>query len=318
MSQMGLRGVLCSGSIVQDTLVRPAGESAWGTTTFVETIQPHIGGNGANTSLAVAECGVPVRLLGTVGSDEAGRAAVETLCRRGVDTRFVGTTSNAPTAATIVMVNAAGDRKFYHQVGASAHAFTSPVDFAPEIVDGMSHYHLASLFILPRMRAHAPECLARAKAAGLTTSLDTNWDPQGLWLKDIGPCLPHLDFIFVNEDEARMLTGCSAHSTAASHLLAGGARTAVMKLGPRGCAIYTSDEEVLCPAFDVDVKDTTGAGDCFAGAFLAALARRDSLVDAGMFANAMGAITVQHVGGVAGLHPYPDVEQWMQTAGLRG
>jgi sugar/nucleoside kinase (ribokinase family) len=215
------------------------------------------------------------------------------------------------------MVNAVGDRKFYHQVGASAHAFTSPVDFTSEIIDGMSHYHLASLFILPRMRAHAPACLARAKAAGLTTSLDTNWDPQGLWLKDIGPCLPHLDFIFVNEDEARMITGSSAHATAASHLLAGGARTAVMKLGPRGCAIYTAAEEVLCPAFEVDVKDTTGAGDCFAGAFLAALARKDSLPEAGMFANAMGAITVQHVGGVAGLHPYPDIAQWMQASSLR-
>ena len=239
-----------------------------GTTTFVETIQPHLGGNGANTSLAVAECGVPVRLLGTVGCDEAGRAAVETLCRRGVDTQFIAATNSAPTAATIVMVNAAGDRKFYHQVGASAHAFTSPVDFTPEIIDGMAHYHLASLFILPRMRAHAPECLARAKAAGLDDSLDTNWDPQGLWLKDIGPCLPHLDFIFVNEDEARMITGSSVHATAASHLLAGGARTAVMKLGPRGCAIYTGNEEIICPAFEVAVKDTTGAGDCFAGAFL--------------------------------------------------
>jgi sugar/nucleoside kinase (ribokinase family) len=317
MNGNGLSGVLCSGSIVHDTLVRPAGESGWGTTTFVETIEPHIGGNGANTSLAIAECGVPVRLLGTVGCDEPGRAAIEMLCSRGVDTQFVATTNKAGTAATIALVNAAGDRKFFHQVGASAHAFTTPVDFKPEIVEGMSHYHLASLFILPKMRAHAPECLARARAAGLTTSLDTNWDPQGLWLKDIGPCLPHLDFIFVNEDEATMLTGSSAEATAASRLLEGGARVAVMKLGPRGCAIYTNETEFLCPAFDVDVKDTTGAGDCFAGAFLASLARHATLFEAGVFANAMAAITVQHVGGVAGLHPYPDIEQWMQTASPR-
>lgn len=317
MTGMAPGGVLCSGSIVHDTLVRPVEESAWGTTTFVDTIEPHIGGNGANTSLAVAASGIPVRLLGIVGSDEPGRFATETLSRRGVDTRFIATTSSAPTAASIVIVNSRGDRKFLHQVGASGHAFTTPVEFTPEIRDGMSHYHLASLFILPRMRAHAPECLRRARAAGLTTSLDTNWDPQGLWLQDIGPCLPHLDIIFVNEDEARMITGSSAHAVAAARLLAGGAKVAVIKLGHRGCAISTPAGEFVCPAFEVDAKDTTGAGDCFVGAFLAALSRKMSLAEAGQFANAMAAITVQHVGGVAGLHPYPDVQQWMQSARVR-
>ena len=66
-----------------------------------------------------------------------------------------------------------------------------------------------------------------------------------------------------------MVTGCTTPPMPPRILLAHGARTAVMKLGARGCAIYTADREFLVPAFDVEAKDTTGAGDCFVGGFLA-------------------------------------------------
>jgi sugar/nucleoside kinase (ribokinase family) len=200
----------------------------------------------------------------------------------------------------------------------SATAFTAPLQFTGTLTEGMSYYHMASLFILPNLRAHAAEALCRARAAGLTTSLDTNWDPAGRWLKDLAPCLGHLDLMFLNEDEARMTTGFSEPERAAAVLLQQGLRVAVMKLGARGCAIYTSDREFLCPAFDVEAKDTTGAGDCFVAGFLSALWRDASLAEAGHFANAVAALSVQRVGGVAGVPPYAAVNAWMTTARLRG
>ncbi|HEX3880157.1 MAG TPA: carbohydrate kinase family protein, partial [Bryobacteraceae bacterium] len=263
------QGVLCSGSIVFDTLVRPVEDPQWGTTTFVDAIESHVGGNGANTSLALSTLGASVRLLGAVGRDEQGQFLLESLQRAGVDIHAV-TLGVEATAASIVMVNGAGDRKFLHRVGASATAFTAPVQFTPELTAGMAYYHLASLFILPNLRKHAPETLGRSRAAGLITSLDTNWDPEGRWMQDLAPCLPHLDIAFFNEDEARMTTGTADPRKAAKFLLERGVRTAVLKLGARGCAIYTGADEILCPAFDVEAKDTTGAGDCFVAGFLAA------------------------------------------------
>src|SRR5581483_10136861 len=97
------------------------------------------------------------------------------------------------TAASVVMVNSVGERKILHRLGASAAAFTEPLQFSPAITADMSHYHLASLFVLPNLREHAGETLCRARAAGLSTSLDTNWDPAGRWMKDLAPCLEHLD-----------------------------------------------------------------------------------------------------------------------------
>ena len=194
----------------------------------------------------------------------------------------------------------------------SAEAFSAPLEFPAALVAGMSHYHLASLFILPNFRPHAPATLARARAAGLTTSLDTNWDPRGLWMRDLAPCLPGLDFLFMNEDEARMVTGTSDAKEAAAAVLARGVKTAVLKLGPRGCAVYTGGCEILCPAFEVAVKDTTGAGDCFVAGFLAAHLRGASLAEAGLFANAVGAFSVQCVGASKGLRTYEETEKWIR------
>jgi sugar/nucleoside kinase (ribokinase family) len=307
------RGVLCSGAIIHDTLVHAYDDSPWGTTAFVETIEPHPGGNGSNTSLALASLGMPVRLLGTVGEDEAGRFLLSALRRAGVDTTAIALTAE-PTARTIALVNRTGSRKFLHRLGCSANAFANGIEFTPDLTAGMAHYHLASLFILPALRTVACATVARARAAGLSTSFDTNWDPEGRWMRDVEPLLRHLDFIFLNEDEARMTTGTDDPAAAARCLLARGARTAIIKLGPRGCAVFTVDRELHCPAFAVEVRDTTGAGDTFVAGFLAAHLEGADLADAGRFANAAGALNVQQIGGSARIPSYREIQAWMRTA----
>ena len=309
-------GVLCSGAVIYDTLVYPVDEAPWGTTTFVEMIEPHLGGNAGNTSIALAAIGIHVRVAAYVGRDEPGRFLIDRLQRAGVDTRAI-VTVDARTAATIAIVNRAGNRKFLHRLGAHEIAFAEPIDFINGIAEGMAHYHLASLFLLPRLRAHASETLRRARAAGLSTSLDTNWDAEGRWLADLGPCLEHLDLLFINEDEARMTAGTSDPAVAGPFFVKRDVGTAIMKLGARGCAIYTRDGELSCPAFDVEAKDTTGAGDCFVAGFLAARLRGASLADAGHFANAVAALNVQQVGGSAGVRSSAEVQAWMRTAKLR-
>ncbi len=310
-------GVLCCGNIVYDTLVSPVDELHWNRgTTFVECIEYHAGGNGANTARALAILGTPVRLLGSVGADEQGRYVLNVIKHSGVDTAAVSELSS-PTAASVVIVNAAGDRKFFHRPGASHESFAMPITFSSELCSGISHFHLASFFVLPRLRARGLETLIRARAAGLTTSFDTNWDPEDSWLRTLEPCLPYIDFLFMNEDEARMVTGSPDAAAGASVVLSKGLKTSIVKLGGRGCAVYTADREIVCPAFDVEAKDTTGAGDCFVAGFLAASQRGASLAEAGQFANAVAGLSVQHIGAVEGVLPRADTEAWMRSTPLR-
>jgi sugar/nucleoside kinase (ribokinase family) len=313
---MSVPGILCSGSIVYDTLVHPFDHSAWGTTRWVQSLEYHVGGNGANTARAMALLGTPVRLLGTVGNDAQAGFILDELKQSGVDTSSI-VQVDAPSAATIVLVNQAGDRQFLHRLGASQEAFNEPVDFTPELLGDASHYHFASLFVLPNLRVNGPEILRRARESGLKTSLDTNWDAEGEWMSALEPCLPYLDILFMNEDEALKVTGSNDPATGAGVVLEKGAKAAVMKLGGRGCAIYADGQEFLARAFDVPVKDTTGAGDCFVAGFLSARQRGASWSEAAEIANAVAALSVQKLGAVAGVLPLEATEQWMRSARRR-
>jgi sugar/nucleoside kinase (ribokinase family) len=309
-------GVICSGNIVFDTLVRPVDDLHWGGTTFVDSIEWHAGGNGGNTSRALGILGVPVRLLGAVGNDDAARFLLDRLERAGVDTCRVEHV-DGPTSSTVGLIRPNGERKFFHRHGASNKAFTEPTTFTPDLCAGVAHYHMSALFVLPQLRPHGASVLQQARAAGLSTSFDTNWDPENTWMLDLEPCLPNIDYLFMNEDEARMMTGHTEARDAAAVVLAKGLRVAVMKLGGKGCAIYTGEREILCPAFDVDVRDTTGAGDCFAAGFIAALLQGMDLAGAGRFANAVAALSVQQVGAVSGVLSFVKTEAWMRCAHLR-
>lgn len=305
-------GVLCAGSIVLDTIVRPFDHSHWGTTTFVESISRHVGGNGANTARALAILGNRVRLVGAVGNDEAASFVLQQIRADGVDTTAVSTVAQ-PNAATVVLVNSQGTRQFLHQLGASAEAFHEPLVFSAALLEGVQHFHLASLFVLPWLRRHAPEMLRRARAAGLSTSVDVNWDPHNEWLRVLEPCLPHIDFLFLNEDESRMLTGSDDPTLAAQHLQARGAHIILQKRSHEGCLIYSLGGAVptRCHPFPVTAIDSTGAGDCFAAGFLSAHLRGASLQHAGDFANAAGARSVSAIGAVTGLLPASDLQRWM-------
>ena len=307
-----MAGILCSGNIVYDILVRPVDKIEWGTTTWVEDLERHIGGNGANTSYAAATLGARVRLQGMVGSDSFGTELLAILSGAQVDVSLVERSAE-PTATTVALVQSDGSRSFLHRPGASREAFLQTIDFAPHVLDGLSRYHMANPFSLPGLRSHAAAILQRARTAGLRTSLDTGWDARGEWMRMLEPCLPHVDLLFANEDEGRMLTGETDASAMAAALRSRGGRTVVLKLGARGCMLFIGNDALHIPAFAVHAVDTTGAGDCFAGGFLAALELGYSFPDAARLANAAGALSIQKLGAISGLRDLQATREWMES-----
>ncbi len=308
--------VLCAGSLVLDTIIRPVDEPRWGTTTLVESMDRHVGGNGANTARALSLLGTRVRLLGTLGDDEAGAFVRHELQSAGVDTSEIQEVP-LPTAATAVLVSSGGDRQFLHRLGASTEAFRRLIDFTPRLCGGATHFHLASFFVLPELRIHGAEILRRARAAGLSTSLDVNWDAKGEWIRALGPCVPYVDILFLNEDESRMLTHVDDPLAAARQLQGFGAALIVQKLSRAGCLILPygpGAEAIRCAAYEVECVDTTGAGDCFAAGFLRSHLAGLPLADSAECGNAAGALSVSRVGAVAGLPTEEEFEAWRKTA----
>ena len=293
-----------------DVLVRPVVEPGWGRTTWVETIEQQLGGNGANTSYTVALLGVPARLMSVVGRDAFGDKLLAVLESAGVDITRVERSSQ-PTATTVVLVHADGKRALLHRPGTSRQAFASGIALAREVTQGCTCFHLANIFALPNLQPHAADLLRGARIAGLTTSIDTGWDATGKWMAILGDCLPHTDLLFANEDEAKQLTGSDDPERQAQSIHNHGARNVVLKLGGQGCLVARQQKHFRVPAFEVPVVDTTGAGDCFAGGFLAALQRGFDYEEAARFANAVGALSVQALGGITGLRTFEQTLAWM-------
>jgi len=291
-------GVIVTGNIVIDTIVRPVTGITWGATHWVDEIAEQLGGNGASTASALAILGTPAKLVGWVGQDALGDRAVAALVHAGVSLEWV-TRGSLPTASTIALVAPAGLRSLLHRPGVSLEGGDAPIEFTDRLIDGVRHFHLANPFSMNGLRRHAPASLRNAKQAGLTTSLDTGWDAKGEWRKVLDPCLSYVDVLFVNETEAEILERDGERLAAP---------VVVKKLGGQGCEV--NGEKIA--AYAVDAVDTTGAGDCFAGGFLSAWLRGSSLSDAGRFANAVGALSVSRLGSITGLLSYEETLAWMR------
>jgi sugar/nucleoside kinase (ribokinase family) len=292
--------------MVHDILVRPVERLEFNQTVWVDDVRTSLGGNGANTAYTLARLGVRVRLASIVGRDQRGDEALGTLSEVGVDTSAV-TRSALPTSSTVVLVREDGARAFFHRPGCVAE------DFPIELPGGCSHFHLGNVFALPRLRQHAGEIMARARASGMTTSLDTGWDARGEWAAVIDPAMPYTDLLFVNHDEAERLS----RGSGVEYFLKRGVTHVVTKLGAQGCSVRSAENGVDVAGFAVDVVDTTGAGDCFAGGFLAALERGMPVVEAARFANAVGALNVQHLGAISGVRSFEETLEWIRAQDYR-
>jgi sugar/nucleoside kinase (ribokinase family) len=145
--------------------------------------------------------------------------------------------------------------------------------------------------------------------------MDAGWDAKGLWIEDIGPSLSNTDILFVNESEAQQLGSAADIETAVANLRSCGATDVVVKLGAGGCKVYSRSGRLDVPAFPAKAVDTTGAGDCFAGAFLAATALGMNYAESARLANAVGAMNVEAIGASAGVRPVEETLRWMQERG---
>ncbi len=294
-----------------DTLVLPAPETpVWNTSHWVESIEQHLGGNGANTAYTIARLGVASRLAGCIGRDPAGERLLAILGTAGVDTSFVERV-DGPTASSVALVRADGARALMHCPGASLAAFRAPPPLDRGLSRGCGFLHVGNPFGVPGLRTNASAILRDGRALGLRTSLDAGWDSRGEWMAVLGPCLAETGTLFVNQLEAHRLSGHGEPSRAAAALRDAGAGCVVIKLGAEGCLVLTADREFRSPGLRVPVRDTTGAGDCFSGGFVTALARGFDLERAARFANAVGALSVTALGSVAALLSFDDTVAWM-------
>ncbi|HEY3485920.1 MAG TPA: ribokinase, partial [Ilumatobacteraceae bacterium] len=199
-----------------------------GETVLGDGYAEHAGGKGLNQAVAAARSGAHVAFVGCLGDDDAGRRMRAVLAGDGIDAAAV-TSSASPTGRALIVV-----------VPGANHDVTLPESLP------------AAGVVLCQLEVpldQVAQALALGRRGGATTIL--NPAPAAPLPADL---LAACDIVVPNEHEVELLGGVTA-------LLSAGCRAVVVTRGGAGVDVHDADGAVHCPPFDVEVVDTTGAGD---------------------------------------------------------
>ncbi|SHN43603.1 carbohydrate kinase family protein [Cryptosporangium aurantiacum] len=254
-----------------------------------------LGGSAAITAVGCARLGLRTALLARVGDDVFGTVTRGWLAERGVPLERPERPQQPDPTGLSVILSTPDDRAILTLPGTIPTL--SPADVTDALLGRARHVHVASVFLQPTLAAGLADVFARARAAGVSTSLDTNWDPSERWT-GIRELLANVDVFLPNTAELLAVTGCDDLVEAASTLVAGGT-TVVLKDGARGGRVWSPAGEYAAPSVPVDVVDTTGAGDSFNAGFLAAHLGGAPLPEAVAWAAAAGSLSTRAAGGTA-------------------
>jgi len=302
-------GVVCA-----DVMVRPVDAvPAKGTLGLVPKLEMHLGGLAGVTAIVFSQLGGKSAFVGRLGRDGFGDYLLSTLQSNGVNTDGVKQLASVHSSATVVLIDSGGERTFLHHVGSNAETCEDDIDF--DHVKQAKVLHWGGPAIMPRLDgAPMGRVFQKARALGVTTSMDTCYDGKGVWLPLIEPSLPHLDIIFSSYEEACGYTSCNTPEAIADFYMQYGVKIAVIKLGADGLFIKTISEACRINAHKVaDVVDTTGAGDATCGGFLYGWLQGWPLERCGRLANAVGGLTVQHMGGAEAIENLEKTLAFMET-----
>ncbi|MFG2431232.1 carbohydrate kinase family protein [Streptomyces sp. NPDC048590] len=288
-------GLLVVGEVVTDVVVRHGAAPAHGTDTPARiTTTP--GGSGANVACWAARSGcADVRLLARAGADSAAWHH-EALVRAGVRP-LLPVDGTAATGTVVALVDASAERTFLTDSGAVLRL--APEDWSPALLRGVARLHLSGYLLFgPVSRRTASIALREARQRGVAVSVDPA-SAGFLSGMGAGPFLDLVegaDLLLPNADEAVELTGLPDPADAAAKLSRHVAGVAVT-LGDRGVVLAAGGTVTArLPAVPVPAPvDSTGAGDAFTGAFLAALlagADEVAAAEAGCRAGAEAVATV--------------------------
>ncbi|MFI5893674.1 carbohydrate kinase family protein [Actinoplanes sp. NPDC051513] len=252
-----------------------------------------LGGSAAITAAGCARLGLRTALLAAVGEDVFGELTKAELAKRDV-TLLAADGRGAPTGITVVL-SEKDDRGMLTLPGTIPAL--RPADVTDELLAKARHVHVASLYLQPALASGLAGIFRNARQRGLTTSLDTNWDPAGKW-ESIMEILAFTDVFLPNANELMAITGLDGTDAAAASLVDGGT-TVVMKDGARGARAWWPAGACAAPGRAVDVVDTTGAGDSFNAGFLAARLSGRPVAEAIAWAAVAGSLSTRAAGGTA-------------------
>lgn len=252
-----------------------------------------LGSSSAILAHNLAALGSRVGFITKTGDDACGNMALVRVAASGVDLSRVVRAEGAASGVTLILQHER-ERHILTYLGTIADLRFEDLDLA--YLASARHFHMSSLFLQRALSPRVPELFQRMKAAGLTTSLDTNDDPDDRWDGVLDQTLPYVDILLPNEREAMKIARVDDLETALAQL-SEKVKTVVVKMGSRGATAVRGGQRFTAPAVKVRVVDPVGAGDSFDAGFLHQFLRGADLPACLTYGNLCGAFSTTACGG---------------------
>jgi ribokinase len=286
------------GDFAWDVLIRTNNEVLKGGDSFGEVMLVP-GGSAANVAVWARRCGLETHFVGKIGRDRLGDLAREDLEREGVIHHFVQTDAHL-TGSVAVFVDQTGERSMVS--GRGADFFLLPQELPKGVINRTQYLHLTAWSFFtdpPRTAARLAAEIARASNNLISfdpgsfqmieqMGVDIFWS----YIKDLG-----ISVFLPNYEEGRALTNLLEPTDIAAQLardLPGA--TIILKLDADGALVHHEGEQTQIAPATNNLIDATGAGDSFAGAYLAHFDKHGSAVEAARFATRIAAWVIEHLG----------------------
>ncbi len=262
---------------------------------LVEDLQLTLGSSSAICAVGLARLGDSVTFAANVGADTYGDYCIGLLKRERIDVSLVNRRADLKTGIT-VSITSSKDRALVTYSGAITSLRAE--DLPNGIFAGHRHFHVSAYFLQDGLRPGLKDLFAEARRLGLSTSLDTGYDPSEQWSAQLMDTLQEVDVFLPNESEIQGITS-RQDVVEGLRALDNGHTLVVGKLGAEGCVLLDQGTLVKVEAFPIQVVDTTGAGDSFDAGFLHAWLRGRPLKDCLRLGAACGALSTRGLGGTA-------------------
>jgi ribokinase len=255
-----------------------------GETIFGKKFDLGFGGKGANQAVAAKLCGARVSMVARVGNDLFGPATIKNFESLGIDASHVRTVDGVSSGVAPIFVDDSGQNRILVVKGANDHLLPADVDAAAGLLATADCIVLQLEIPL----ATVYHTIRLAKSKGIRCILNPA-PGQALELHEVAAA----DYFIPNESEAETIGQTPVHSVedarrCAASLLAQGMQRVVITLGDKGALLAGPEGQELIPAFAVQTRDSTGAGDAFVGSFAVFLGEgmpeRDALARASLYA----------------------------------
>jgi len=244
------------------------------------------GGQAATAMVTLARLGMRARYIGKVGSDELGRFQINSIASEGVESSGITVVEEAETQTAFIIIDrTSGERTILWNRDERLTIREDEVD--REMVTSGRVLHLDGHDVRASIKA-----AEYSRAAGIPTVLDIDNVYPG-----VEGLLPLIDFLITSSSFPERMTG-EANLKSALKMLAGmtGAIFVAATIGQAGALAYFEEQFIHSPAFAIECRDTTGAGDAFHGGFIYGLLAGLSVEGTLKFANAVAALKCRAIG----------------------